>query len=70
MQRMSSCMPTATCLKKNELDLGTLFFAQGGVIYSNAVVTVSPSYAHDIVHAGAGSFLREVFNLPHVSAEG
>jgi len=34
--KMSSRMPTASCLKKNELDLGTLFFAQGGVIHANA----------------------------------
>ncbi len=38
------------------------------MIFSNAVVTVSPTYAHDIVNAGAGGFLREVFNLPHVSS--
>eukprot|EP00967_Tisochrysis_lutea_P157529 scaffold319977_cov21-Tisochrysis_lutea.AAC.1 len=43
--------------------------APGGVIFSNAVVTVSPSYARDIVFAGAGGFLREVFNLPHVSSK-
>ncbi|KAF5835110.1 soluble starch synthase [Dunaliella salina] len=42
---------------------------KGGVIFSNAVVTVSPSYARDIVFAGAGGFLREVFNLPHVSSK-
>lgn len=36
------------------------------MVYSNAVVTVSPSYAHDIVHAGAGSHLRTLFNQPHV----
>lgn len=39
---------------------------QGGIIYSNAVTTVSPTYASDILNAGAGSFLKPVFNQPHV----
>mmetsp|Transcript_9372 Transcript_9372/g.23219 ORF Transcript_9372/g.23219 Transcript_9372/m.23219 type:complete len:657 (-) Transcript_9372:563-2533(-) len=39
---------------------------KGGVIYSNAVTTVSPTYASDIVNAGAGGFLRPVFNQDFV----
>ncbi|KAJ9511770.1 hypothetical protein QJQ45_022625 [Haematococcus lacustris] len=39
---------------------------KGGVVYSNAVTTVSPTYASDIVNAGAGGFLRPVFNQEHI----
>lgn len=40
--------------------------SQGGIIYANAITTVSPTYASDIMNAGAGSFLKPVFNQDHV----
>jgi hypothetical protein len=36
-------------------------------VYSNAVTTVSPTYASDVLNAGAGGFLKPVFNQDHVS---
>lgn len=42
---------------------------KGGIIYSNAVTTVSPTYASDITNAGAGGFLKPIFGQDHVRAK-
>jgi glycogen synthase len=42
---------------------------KGGIVYSNAVTTVSPSYAKDILNAGAAGWLRTLFTKPEVTAK-
>lgn len=39
---------------------------QGGIVYSNAVTTVSPTYAHEAVHGGAAGYLNSTLAGPRV----
>jgi glycogen synthase len=40
---------------------------KGGIVYSNRVTTVSPSYAEEARTGGAAGYLRTLINEPHVS---
>jgi len=40
---------------------------KGGVVFSNAVTTVSPSYAKEVIQGGAAGWLRSLFAKPEVS---
>lgn len=42
---------------------------KGGIIYSNAITTVSPTYAQEALHAGAAGWLRSTLTLPDVKAK-
>jgi starch synthase len=39
---------------------------KGGIIYSNAVTTVSPTFASEIRDAGAGGWMKPLFNTEEV----
>ena len=39
---------------------------QGGINYSNAVTTVSPSFAKEITGGGAAGWLKTLFSKPEV----
>ena len=39
---------------------------QGGINYSNAVTTVSPSFAEEITGGGAAGWLKTLFSKPEV----
>ena len=39
---------------------------QGGIIYSNAVTTVSPTYAKEALEGGAAGWLRSTLAKPEV----
>ena len=39
---------------------------QGGIIYSNSVTTVSPTYAKEALDGGAGGWLRATLAKPEV----
>lgn len=45
-------------------------YPQGGIVYSNAVTTVSPTYANEVLNGGAAGWLRETFSRPEVGTEG
>jgi starch synthase len=42
---------------------------KGGIVYSNAVTTVSPTYAREVASGGAAGFLRPIFEQPEVAAK-
>ena len=42
---------------------------KGGIVYSNSVTTVSPSYAKDVVTGGASGWLRSLFFRDDISAK-
>lgn len=46
-----------------------LSLMKGGIIYSNAITTVSPTYAQEALHAGAAGWLRSTLTLPDVKAK-
>ena len=46
-----------------------LCLMKGGMVYANAVTTVSPTYARDAREGAAAGFLKTVINEPHVSAK-
>ncbi len=39
-------------------------------MYSNAVTTVSPTYANEVLNGGAAGWLRETFARPEVGRAG
>ena len=43
--------------------------AQGGIVYSNAVTTVSPTYARESLEGGAAGWLRATLAKPEVRAK-
>lgn len=43
--------------------------AQGGIIYSNAVTTVSPTYAREALEGGAAGWLRSTLAKPDVAGK-
>ena len=43
--------------------------SQGGLVYSNAVTTVSPSYAAEALTGGAAGWLRGTLARPDVAAK-
>lgn len=43
--------------------------AQGGIVYSNAVTTVSPTYAREALDGGAAGWLRSTLARPEVRAK-
>lgn len=43
-----------------------LCLMKGGMVYANAVTTVSPAYAREALEGGAAGFLRTVLSEPHV----
>ena len=42
---------------------------QGGIVYSNAVTTVSPTYAREALDGGAAGWLRSTLARPEVRAK-
>ncbi|KAG1664077.1 hypothetical protein FOA52_011434 [Chlamydomonas sp. UWO 241] len=42
---------------------------KGGIVYSNAVTTVSPTYAREVATGGAAGFLRPIFEKPDIAAK-
>lgn len=42
---------------------------KGGIVYSNAVTTVSPSYAEEARSGGAAGYLRALINEPRISSK-
>jgi hypothetical protein len=48
-------------LKRNHL--------QGGMVYSNAVTTVSPTYANEVLNGGAAGWLRSTLMRPEVKSK-
>lgn len=43
-----------------------MVFLQGGMVYSNAVTTVSPTYANEVLNGGAAGWLRSTLLRPEV----
>ena len=43
--------------------------AQGGILFSNAVTTVSPTYARESLEGGAAGWLRATLAKPEVRAK-
>lgn len=39
---------------------------QGGMVYANAVTTVSPTYAQEVLNGGAAGWLRETMSRTEV----
>lgn len=46
-----------------------VLYSQGGIIYSNAVTTVSPTYAREALEGGAAGWLRSTLAKPEVSGK-
>jgi hypothetical protein len=46
-----------------------LSLLKGGIVYSNAVTTVSPTYAKEVLSGGASGWLRETMAKPHITAK-
>lgn len=42
---------------------------KGGIRYSNAITTVSPTYANEVINGGAAGWLRGLFNTPDIKAK-
>ena len=42
---------------------------QGGIVYSNVVTTVSPTYAKEALEGGAAGWLRATLAKPEVSSK-
>ena len=42
---------------------------KGGMVYSNQITTVSPTYAEEARSGGAAGFLRTVLGEPHIGAK-
>lgn len=42
---------------------------QGGLVYSNAVTTVSPTYANEVLNGGAAGWLRTTLLRPEIKAK-
>jgi glycogen synthase len=42
---------------------------QGGMVYSNAVTTVSPTYANEVLNGGAAGWLRSTLMRPEVKSK-
>lgn len=42
---------------------------QGGMVYSNAVTTVSPTYANEVLNGGAAGWLRSTLLRPEVKSK-
>ncbi|KIY91700.1 starch synthase [Monoraphidium neglectum] len=42
---------------------------RGGIVYSNAVTTVSPSYAKEILTGGAAGWLRGTLSKPEITSK-
>lgn len=47
----------------------TVRHEQGGIVYSNAVTTVSPTYAREALDGGAAGWLRSTLARPEVRAK-
>jgi glycogen synthase len=46
---------------------GRLNLMKGGIVFSNAVTTVSPTYAEEARSGGAAGYLRTLINEPRIS---
>ena len=46
-----------------------LSLLKGGIVYSNAVTTVSPTYAREILQGGAAGWMRTTLARPEISAK-
>lgn len=46
-----------------------LSLMKGGVVYSNAITTVSPTYATEALHGGAAGWLRSTLAKPAINAK-
>lgn len=46
-----------------------LVSVQGGIIFSNAVTTVSPTYAREALEGGAAGWLRATLAKPEVRSK-
>jgi hypothetical protein len=46
-----------------------LLSLQGGMVYSNAVTTVSPTYANEVLNGGAAGWLRSTLMRPEVKSK-
>ncbi|KAL6780709.1 SSS4 [Auxenochlorella protothecoides x Auxenochlorella symbiontica] len=46
-----------------------LCLLKGGIVYANAVTTVSPNYAREAVRDGAAGFLKSTLAQPHIAAK-
>jgi glycogen synthase len=42
---------------------------QGGMVYSNAITTVSPTYANEVLNGGQAGWLRSIFMRPEVKSK-
>lgn len=42
---------------------------QGGMVYSNAVTTVSPTYANEVLTGGAAGWLRSTLLRPEIKSK-
>jgi glycogen synthase len=42
---------------------------QGGLVYSNAVTTVSPTYANEVLNGGQAGWLRSTLLRPEVKSK-
>ncbi|GLC45319.1 hypothetical protein PLESTB_000309300 [Pleodorina starrii] len=42
---------------------------KGGIVYSNAVTTVSPTYANEVLNGGAAGWLRSTFARPELRSK-
>ena len=46
-----------------------LSLMKGGLVYANAVTTVSPTYAREMLSGGAAGWLRSTLSRPEVSSK-
>ncbi len=44
-------------------------YPQGGMVYSNAVTTVSPTYANEVLNGGQAGWLRSTLLRPEVKSK-
>ena len=46
-----------------------LCLMKGGIVYSNSVTTVSPTYAREAVSGGAAGWLKSTLAQPHIRSK-
>lgn len=60
-------LPVCQMITANGLSMTLhVLLSQGGIIYSNAVTTVSPTYAREALEGGAAGWLRSTLAKPEV----
>ena len=62
-------IPIADAAPEQQTSSSGCVCAQGGIIYSNAVTTVSPTYARESLEGGAAGWLRATLAKPEVRAK-